>query len=156
MSLQRFSRRQIGLLYGVSLVGTAGYFASTPTSESTESTSPQLSLESLSLSNPSSERKTVSLRVLRDEPIVHEQSYQLEAFDAASQAAGKPTVEPPVFDREPAAWVVEASTDDGEQQTRLLFSDLPYERGCIDVTVRVTTDGFLTLLTDTPECPSEG
>lgn len=152
------NRRRVILLAGGTIFGSAGCLSNIKSlsgrddrsRSTTDSRKPIL--EYIVLSNHHSEPHTITLTIERQSETVHEQEYHVPKFDADSNVAGTKIVEPPTFDRGRGDWTVDATLDSGTGQTRLDLTAIPHEGGCINVTVRITEQGNLTALNDTPDC----
>ncbi|WP_135824635.1 hypothetical protein [Halorussus ruber] len=151
-------RRRVILLAGGMIFGSSGCLSNLESlsgrddrSRSTTDNQKPI-LEYVVLSNHHSEPHAVTLSIERQSETVHEQTYHVPQFDADSDVAGTKIIEPPTFDRERGDWTVGATLDSGSEQTRLDLTDVPHEGGCINVTVRITEQGKLTALNDTPDC----
>lgn len=161
MPPHRSSRRRLlhlsasGLLAGSAgclsdLESAIGSDATDHSSPPTETPNPVL--EYVNLSNHHPKRHAVSVRITRDAEVVHEAEYRVDAFDPESDVAGTTLIEPPAFERTRGAWAVGATLDSGSARTRVDLLELPHRGGCINVTVRITPEGDLTWLNDTPDC----
>jgi len=156
MASQRSSRRRFLLSVTGILAGSAGCLSNfesvvesdTPTT--TERKKPIL--EYVNLSNHHSKRHTVSVRITEGTEVVHEGEYRLEAFDRESDVAGTTLIEPPAFERRRGEWTVRATLDSAGERTRVDLVELPHRGGCINVTIRITSESDLTWLNDTPDC----
>lgn len=156
--IEKKRRRAILLAGGTILGGGAGCLSNIQSlsdrddrSRSTTDSQKPI-LEYVVLSNHHSEPHTITLTIDRQSETVHEQEYHVPKFDADSNVAGTKIIEPPTFDRGRGDWAVGATLDSGSEQTRLDLTDVPHEGGCINVTVRITEQGNLTALNDTPDC----
>lgn len=155
----KYTRRRLVLLTSGGLFGSAGCLSnldplSTERTDQSRSTTdvPKPILEYVVISNHHSEPHAVTLTVERGSEVIHEQEYQVPAFDAESNVAGTRLIEPPTFDRERGNWTVSATLASNSNQTRLQLTNLPHDGGCVNVTVRITQRGTLTALNDTPDC----
>ncbi|MFC4551414.1 MULTISPECIES: hypothetical protein [Halorussus] len=121
-------------------------------SESTTANSSNLILEYVTLSNHHESPHAIRLQIKRESNVVLRKKYQVAAFDDETNVAGTELVKPPAFPREEGNWTVSATLDFKSDRTELQLKELPYEKGCINVTIRITPEGTLTALNDTPDC----
>lgn len=153
------SRRRLLLVASGMLVGSSGCLSNIGTTTRSNRESPTTTeiakpiLEYVNLSNHHSERHTISLQIKQEKETVHERQYQLKAFDSESDVAGTTLIQPPTFNRERGSWSVSATLNSSSEQVRIDLTDLPHQGGCINVTIRITPQGDLTALNDTPDCP---
>lgn len=108
-------------------------------------------LEYVLLSNHDDRQHFISVTIFQGDERVYNETHQVPEFDAATSAAGTKLIEPPSFNSEPASWSISATKDGGEG-AHIDLEELPHDGGCINITVRISPEGKILMLNDTPDC----
>lgn len=135
------------------VASTSGCLSWARSGDRTESTGWKASfLENVKISNHHPEEHTVDVLIERDGEIVHWSDYHVDAFDVERKVAGTELITPPAFEHERGRWAVAARLRSTSSGQRIRLRELPHRGGCLKIVVRVTEDGEVRFLYDTPDC----